>query len=108
MARSPAKKQGEPIDLAVWDLEKGGVELVPGVREVQLDPAKSEVSVQIITGEQRTIPLATVAELKKEDWYVKARLADLLDSDGQLRPEQRIAEDEQKIIVGGVHVKKKD
>lgn len=108
VARSRPKKTGEPLDLAVWDLEKGGVELIPGVREVQLDAAQSSVSVQILTGEQRTIPLAGVSELKKEDWYRKALLADLLDSDGELKPDQQIGEDAQKIIVGGVHVKKKD
>ncbi len=105
---SRPEKEGGPVDVGVWDLTTGKPELVPGVRDVKLDAARSELKVTIITGEERTIPLATVPELKKEEWYTKARLADLLDSDAELKPEQQIGEDAQKIIVGGVHVRKKD
>lgn len=108
LARSRPEKQGGPVDLAVWDMAGGQPELIPGVRDVKLDVAKNEVSMVIITGEQRTVDLGRVGELKNESWYRQARLADLLDSDAEPKPERQIGEDAQKIIVGGVHVRKKD
>lgn len=108
VARSRAAREGAPIDVAVWDLQTGQASLVPGLREVRLDPEQNQLSAVIITGEERTFPLSGVAALKEEGWYVKARLSDLLDSDAELKPEQQIGEDQEKIIVGGVHVRKRD
>lgn len=108
VARSRPSREDAPVDVAVWDLETGQASLVPGVRQVSLDAGQSQLSAQIITGEKRTFPLSGVADLKHEDWYVKARLSDLLDSDAELKPEQQIGEDREKIIVGGVHVRKRD
>ncbi len=108
VARSrPAETDG-PVDVAVWDLRTGQSELVPGVRKVELDKEKNHLSVQIITGEQKTIPLDAVASVKNETWYLKARMADLLDSDAELKPDRQIAEDPEKVIVGGVQVRKRD
>ncbi len=108
VARSRATKEGAPVDVAVWDLRTGKSELVPGVREVKLDREKNELNVQIITGEQKNLALGSLGSLKNEAWYLKARMADLFDPDAELKPDRQIAEDQEKVIVGGVQVKKRD
>ncbi|MCE7872165.1 hypothetical protein DYH09_17535 [bacterium CPR1] len=108
VARSSPTRQGGPIDVAVWDLGTGRSELVPGVRDVKLDREKNQLNVRIITGEEKTLPLGTLGSLKNEAWYLKARMADLLDSEADLKPERQIGEDQEKVIVGGVQVRKRD
>ncbi|GMU55661.1 MAG: hypothetical protein AMXMBFR33_48070 [Candidatus Xenobia bacterium] len=108
VARSAPAREGAAVDVAVWDLVTGKSELVPGVRQVELDTEKNQLRVQIVTGEQKLIALDSVASLKKEDWYLKARMADLLDSGAELKPDRQISEDQEKVIVGGVQVRKRD